>query len=137
MNLQKENLGLSPQMRDDLYNNLNVIINCAGTVEFDTRLDIATDINVRGTLLLMKLAEKCQNFEVFCHVSTLYALVDKTGFIDEKMHSSHHDWYADYEKIISMNVQEIVTNQQQIIQKFPNNYCYSKRMAEELLHKHQ
>lgn len=57
MNLQKENLGLSPQMRDDLYNNLNVIINCAGTVEFDTRLDIATDINVRGTLLLMKLAE--------------------------------------------------------------------------------
>ena len=66
LDLSKSNLGLSPQMEEELLGNLNVIINSAGTVEFDTRLDIATDINVRGPLLLMKLAEKCVNFECFC-----------------------------------------------------------------------
>lgn len=57
MDLTKSNLGLSPLQRDDLIQNLNIIVNSAGTVDFDTRLDIAVDTNVRGPLLLMNLAE--------------------------------------------------------------------------------
>jgi hypothetical protein len=39
---------------------------------------------VRGPLVLMKLAEKCKNIEVFCQISTLFSISDNIGFIDEK-----------------------------------------------------
>lgn len=92
--LSKNILGLTPAQHDDLLQNLNIIINSAGPREFDTRLDIAADINVRGPLLLMKLAEQCPNFEAFCQISTLFAVSDKMGFIDERMYSgdTEHDW---------------------------------------------
>jgi hypothetical protein len=48
------------------------------------RNDISTEINVRGPLVLMKLAEKCKNIEVFCQISTLFSISDNIGFIDEK-----------------------------------------------------
>jgi thioester reductase-like protein len=65
MDLAAPDLGLLPQVREELIQNLNIIINCAGTVEFDTRLDIATRINVTGPLKLIELAQQCPNFEVF------------------------------------------------------------------------
>ena len=40
MDLSKQNLGLTDKNREELVNCLNIIINSAGTVEFDTRLDI-------------------------------------------------------------------------------------------------
>ena len=76
LDLSKENLGISKKDHDDLLQNLNVIINCAGTVEFDTRLDLATTINVTGPLKLMQLAEQCQNFEAFCQISTTFAVCE-------------------------------------------------------------
>ena len=106
-------------------------------MEFDSRLDVQADINVRAPLLLMELAEKCHNFQAFCHVSTLFALCERTGFIDERMYESDHDWHAEYERITQMSPTEVVEQQKRIIGKFPNNYCYTKRMAEELLVSHQ
>jgi len=110
MDLQQENLGLSGAHLEELRSKLNIIVNAAGTVEFDTRLDIATDINVRGPLLLMKLAATCQKFEAFCQVSTLFALSDKLGFIDEKIYESGHDWHKEYQKISTMNASEIISS---------------------------
>jgi dTDP-4-dehydrorhamnose reductase len=43
-------------MRQQLQNELNVIINCAGNVDFKAALDIAVKINVSGPLNLLKLA---------------------------------------------------------------------------------
>lgn len=59
MDLRKADLGLSVKQREDLVANLNVIINSAGTVEFDTRLDLATSVNVTGAVALMQLADQC------------------------------------------------------------------------------
>ena len=86
----------------------------------------------------MKLAEQCPNFEAFCQISSLFAVSDQTGFIEERMYTndSQHDWQQDYERIRSMNQVEIEGNQSKIIRRFPNNLCYTKRMAEELLVKH-
>jgi fatty acyl-CoA reductase len=62
MDLSASDLGLTTQMRQELVENLNIIINSAGSVEFDTRLDIATKINVAGPLRLVQLSEQCHNF---------------------------------------------------------------------------
>ena len=59
MDLSREDLGLSKQMREDLQGNLNFIVNCASIVEFDVSLDSQVSVNVSGPLQLMKLAEAC------------------------------------------------------------------------------
>jgi thioester reductase-like protein len=40
MDLAKPDLGLTPEAREALIRNINVIINCAGTTDFDMRLDL-------------------------------------------------------------------------------------------------
>jgi fatty acyl-CoA reductase len=89
---------------------------------------------VTGPLKLQELAKQCPNLQVFCQVSTLYSFVDRTGFIDERVsYPSDVDWQADYNKIQASDPQSILDLQKHIVGKFPNNYCYTKRMAEELL----
>lgn len=133
MDLSKPDLGLNPATRDELVNKLNVIINSAGSVEFNERLDRQVDTNVRGPLNLLKLASECHNFECFAQVSTCYAICEKIGFLDEKMHESTHIWEQKYQQILQMNYEEVMQNEKKLIGNFPNNYCFSKRMAEELL----
>ena len=49
------------------------------------------------------------------------------------MYESKIDWEQKYALINSMNNYEILEQQSQLIGKFQNNYCFTKRMAEELL----
>ena len=114
---------------------MNIIINAGGNSDFNARLDLAKDMNVRAPRMLMELAEKCFKFEMFCQVSTLLAYSDRTGFIDEKMFESTHDWEADCKKIEQTHHSEIPKFTGEIIHGFPNVYSYTKRMAEELLSK--
>ena len=74
--------------RELMIRELNVIINCAGSTELDNSLDTAVKVNVSGPLKLLKLAEGCKNFQGMCHVSSCYAVADRDGVIDEKLHDS-------------------------------------------------
>lgn len=49
----KENLGLSAEDMEELIERCNVIINCAASIDFNSRIDNALDINVRGTLRVL------------------------------------------------------------------------------------
>ena len=51
-------LGFSPELRQELTQNLNIIINAAASMDFDEQLDVAIRINTTGSLLLLKLAEE-------------------------------------------------------------------------------
>ncbi len=90
-----------------LIKDLNVIINCAGNVDMGSRLDLALNVNVTGPLMLLNLAEDCENFECFCHVSTCYALMDKEGLVEEKLMNSAFNWQALYRQIKEMKVMDI------------------------------
>jgi nucleoside-diphosphate-sugar epimerase len=116
-----------------LIGEVNIIINCAGSVEFNSRLDIAMRINVTGALLLLRLAEQCINFECFCHISTCYAVCDKNGVIEEKMVESAMDWQQIYTSINTMTTFDIEHYQKTLLGNFPNSYTFTKRMAEHLL----
>jgi len=59
------------------------------------------------------------------------------GFIDEKFVEPSRDWVKEYEHIQHMTTTEILVNSASIIGNFPNNYCYTKRMAEEMLLAHR
>ena len=89
-------LGIPPEVKTELIQNVNIVINCAASVELDTELDRAVRINVTGAHLLLILAEECKNMEVFCHVSTAYTNADRSGYVEERMYNSDTNWMNEY-----------------------------------------
>lgn len=70
--LVMENLGIRPEVRRELIECLNIIINSAATVNFYEHLRDALQINYFGTIRILELAKQCKHFKVLCHVSTAY-----------------------------------------------------------------
>lgn len=88
----RPDLGLSAKQRTDLTKNLNIIINCAASLDFEARIDVSMRINTTGALLLMKLAEESPSIEAFLQVSTCYANADRTGYIEERFYEGTNKW---------------------------------------------
>ena len=63
--------------RLEVIEQVHVIINNAATIDFDTRLDQALQINFHGPLRILALAKLCKRLEVFTHVSTAYVNSEK------------------------------------------------------------
>lgn len=57
-------LGLSSEDRQQLVDNVHVMFHCAATVRFDEELDVAVNINVRGTKCILDLAKQTKNLKV-------------------------------------------------------------------------
>ncbi len=133
MDLYREDLGLTEKQRAELTSNLNLIINCVGNLDFEARLDVSVRVNVQGSLQLLQLGEESPAFEAFCHVSSTFVNCDRTGFLEERLYESPHDWAAEYSQILGMSQRDLKSNEKRILAKFPNSVCYSKRMAEHML----
>lgn len=82
--LLKPELGLSAEAKQDLVDNLNVIINSAASVDFNSSLQVALDINYYGVQRVLNLARECKQLENFIHVSTAYVNSDKFGQLSHK-----------------------------------------------------
>jgi thioester reductase-like protein len=55
-----DQLGLSPEDRAMLVNDLDIIINCAASVNFDDPLLDAIQINYFGCMRMLALAKECK-----------------------------------------------------------------------------
>jgi hypothetical protein len=109
------------------------LINCAANVELTSKLDLQLKVNVTGPLNLLRMFEECPNPMCFVQVSTTFALSDRKGFIEERNYDSAINWPQMYKKILTMNARDMAEQQKAILGDFPDTYCFSKRMAEELL----
>ena len=76
-------MGIKPEDRAILINELNVIINIAASIDFNEQIGSALKINYFGCLSMMQLAAECKNLSIFTHVSTCYVNCEKKGFIKE------------------------------------------------------
>jgi len=70
--LVKAGCGIAPEIRKMLIEELEVIINCAGSVTCNEPLIDALQINYFGALRVQDLAHECKRVEVFCQVSTAF-----------------------------------------------------------------
>jgi len=68
--LIKPNLGMSQDDRQMIIDDCNIIINIAASVDFNSRLDQAIEINIDGSLKVQQLAKECKNIECLTHMST-------------------------------------------------------------------
>ncbi|CAD8153134.1 unnamed protein product [Paramecium octaurelia] len=130
----KEGLGMAENDKNVIIDNVNIIINCAASVDFNARLDDAIQINVRGPQRFIALAQQIKNLENFIHISTAYVNSDKAGYIEEKIYDVNQE---NLEQLVSQLLKTPVSilekNVKDIIGDFPNTYTFTKCIAEKLL----
>ncbi|GFQ06078.1 fatty acyl-coa reductase 3 [Phtheirospermum japonicum] len=76
-------LGLKGPTLEQLYEEVEIVINLAATTAFDERFDIALGINTIGPANVLSFSKKCSKLRVLLHVSTAYVCGEKEGLILE------------------------------------------------------
>ncbi len=74
--------GMSSEMRDDLRDNIDAVVNVAGVVDFDPPLDEALEVNAFGVQNLVALARDLGGVPLL-HTSTCYVAGSQTGHVPE------------------------------------------------------
>ncbi|XP_050141549.1 alcohol-forming fatty acyl-CoA reductase-like [Malus sylvestris] len=79
-----EDLGVKEfKLREEMCGEIEIILNSAGTTNFDERYDIALSVNTFGVQHVLSMAKKCLKLEILLHVSTAYVCGRKEGLILE------------------------------------------------------
>lgn len=68
----EDNLGLSPEDRKKLVDNVDVIFHSAATLDFAETLKTTVQINLLGTRRMLQLGKECKHLKAFLHVSSAY-----------------------------------------------------------------
>jgi fatty acyl-CoA reductase len=63
---------MNPEDYEKLTNEVDIVINNAASVDFNSRVDIALKINAKGPINVLNFCKDCPQLEIFCHVSTAY-----------------------------------------------------------------
>ena len=89
--INKDGLAMKPEDRATLERELDVLINCAASVDFNEALADAIYINYLGCMRMLDLAHSCKRLQAFTHVSTAYVNCEKKGFIKEQIYDIEVD----------------------------------------------
>ncbi|KAJ3681564.1 hypothetical protein LUZ60_016053 [Juncus effusus] len=79
-----KNLGIKCSQIENLYNEIDIIVNSAATTNFYERYDVSLDVNTLGAKHVLEFAKKCVNLKMLLHVSTAYVAGLQEGLIQEK-----------------------------------------------------
>ncbi|KAG9455057.1 hypothetical protein H6P81_007961 [Aristolochia fimbriata] len=83
-NLCYENLGVKDSgLREEMWREVQIVINVAATTAFDERYDVALGINTTGAKRVLEFAKKCPKIEMLMQVSTAYVNGVKPEIIRE------------------------------------------------------
>ncbi|XP_057805167.1 fatty acyl-CoA reductase 3-like [Salvia miltiorrhiza] len=81
--ITRDCLGLETSILEEVFGQVDIIINSAATTNFDERYDIALGINTVGAANVLSFAKKCRKLRTLLHVSTAYVCGEKEGLIPE------------------------------------------------------
>jgi len=85
--LTEYNFGLSSEVASRLQRELDLIVNCAGQVDFNPDIRKALASNVDTILQLISFVKRCDHASLL-HVSTCYVAGNRQGRIDEVLESN-------------------------------------------------
>lgn len=152
-----EDLGVNDtKLKEEMWKEIDIIVNLAATTNFDERYDIALGINTLGPKHVLKFAKKCAKIMVFVHVSTAYVCGEREGLLLEKPFymgetlngTSRLDIDAEF-KIMEEKLNELRSNgateeaitsamkdlgiERAKMHGWPNTYVFTKSMGEMLV----
>ncbi|XP_072948538.1 putative fatty acyl-CoA reductase CG5065 [Epargyreus clarus] len=128
----KEELGMSILDQEEVQRECQIVFHCAATVRFDMFIREAVEMNVCGTVKILKFAETMQNLEVFLHMSTAYCH-DYLDTLEEKMYTSKHNPHDIINMMKWMDDDTLKTVENKLIHPFPNTYTYTKELSESIV----
>ena len=67
-----EKLGMEPSVRQQLIDEVEIILNFAASVDFQEPIHEAIQVNYYGASRMLDLARECKRNEILLHVSTAY-----------------------------------------------------------------
>ncbi|ORZ23507.1 male sterility protein-domain-containing protein [Absidia repens] len=128
-------LSMPSEDRENVVENVHVVLHCAATVDYHERLDLSLETNTLGTLRLMDLADECVKMESFVHVSLAYLNANQPdGHIQERLYPMELGDPEDLLKeIVALELQDIPKMTQRILQQYPNTYTFTKSLTEHLI----
>ncbi|KAJ9177950.1 hypothetical protein P3X46_009873 [Hevea brasiliensis] len=79
-----EDLGIKDSyLREEMINELDIVLNFAATTNFDERYDISFGTNTIGAKNVLCFAKNCIKLKLLVHISTAYVCGDNSGLISE------------------------------------------------------
>ncbi|XP_073948972.1 putative fatty acyl-CoA reductase CG5065 [Choristoneura fumiferana] len=124
------NLGINVEDEANLLENVSIVFHSAATVKFNAPLREAMRTNVEGTGLVLELSRRMKKLEVFIHVSSAYAQLDKL-VVEEVVYPPPAKLEDVYELLDKH--EHDVKKVSKLLKGFPNTYTFSKALAETLL----
>mgnify|MGYP000882206508 CR=1 FL=1 len=134
--LNCEDLGFAPEVKETLCKSVNVVFNIAASVQFDAPLKQNLRDNYLGTQNLLHLVSKFENLVSVVHVSTFYTNTH-IKHVEEKVIPMNRDCEKMAELISWIPDSLCDSIGPQIMENRPNTYVFTKAMAENLVQKYQ
>ncbi|KDP42371.1 hypothetical protein JCGZ_01947 [Jatropha curcas] len=152
-----EDLGVKESsLREEMWKELDVIVNLAATTNFDERYDVALEVNTIGAKHVMCFANKCVKLKVLIHVSTAYVSGEKSGLILENPFGNGETLNGvsgldidEEKKLVDLKLDELQSQgatpqaikeamkdmgiQRAKVYGWPNTYVFTKAMGEMLV----
>lgn len=128
------NCGISEDEFLILLNNVNIIFHLAASISFSSELGKQLLENVGGTKNVIKFAKQIVNFSTFVHVSTAFCVIDHEK-VEEQIYETKYDPLEMLRIVESFSTETIERLNEEILEIYPNNYCFTKHLAENLIKK--
>ncbi|XP_059625287.1 alcohol-forming fatty acyl-CoA reductase-like [Cornus florida] len=152
-----ENLGVDDtNLVEEMWREVDVVVNLAATTNFDERYDVALGINTMGAKHVMDFAKKCVKIKLLMHVSTAFVSGEREGLIlensycmsetlngasgldidieknvvEERLNELREE--AASEKTIARAMKDLGIQRSRLY-GWPNTFVFTKAMAEMLL----
>lgn len=130
----EDNLGISPENRNKLINNVNVIIHSAATLDFHESLKPTVNINLLGTRRVIQLASEIKNLNALVHVSSAYV----NAFLvecEEILYPAPENVEKVIDLATTLSEEALLDLQPSLLGEHPNTYTFTKHLAEHEVNK--
>lgn len=101
-NLETPGLGFDGELTERLQANLDLVIHCAGLVDFNPDLDRALSANVQSTAYVADFVEASDRAGLL-HISTCYVAGNRNGLIPEVLVHDYAPEAADYDALAELH----------------------------------
>jgi len=137
--ISTDGLGLSPEDHALVTENVDIVINCAASINFTERVDVIMNTNTKGPMRILDITSKCKKPVVYIHMSTAYVgSWNPSGTrVMEELQKTNIDPEVLLKKLETMTNDEIVKQTPEWIGTHQNTYTFSKALGEMMLHRHR
>lgn len=130
-----EGLGISNDKRQELINQVQIVIHSAATLDFQETLRPTVNINLLGTRRVLDLGREIKKIEAFVHVSSAYV----NSFLletEEKLYPPPADESTIINLVKSSTDEKLKELTPSILGNHPNAYTFTKHLAEHEVNKY-